>query len=140
MIGWVLERADLDPTVINGGIVNTYGSNTRLGEGDWMVVEADESDGSFVRLPATAVIVTNMDPEHLENYGSFDDVRDAYDAFVGNIPFYGFAALCTDHPKFRPWFPGCLTGGSLPTGWALRLMCAALICACATAATGSTLS
>ena len=101
MIGWVLERADLDPTVINGGIVNTYGSNTRLGEGEWMVVEADESDGSFLRLPATAVIVTNMDPEHLENYGSFDDVRDAYDAFVGNIPFYGFAALCTDHPEVQ---------------------------------------
>ncbi len=101
MIGWLLERADLDPTVINGGIVNTYGSNTRLGDGDWMVVESDESDGSFVRLPATAVIVTNMDPEHLENYGSFDDVRDAYDAFVGNIPFYGFAALCTDHPEVQ---------------------------------------
>jgi UDP-N-acetylmuramate--alanine ligase len=101
LIGWLLECADLDPTVINGGIVNTYGSNTRLGEGDWMVVEADESDGSFLNLPATAVVVTNIDPEHLENYGSFDAVRKAFDTFVGNIPFYGFAALCTDHPEVQ---------------------------------------
>ena len=101
MIGWLLDRAGLDPTVINGGIVNAYGSNTRLGEGEWMVVEADESDGSFLRLPATAVIVTNIDPEHLENYGTFDDMRHAYDAFVGNIPFYGFAALRIDHPEVQ---------------------------------------
>jgi len=101
MIGWLLERADLDPTVINGGIVNAYGTNTRLGEGDWMVVEADESDGSFLRLPATSVIVTNIDPEHLENYTSFDEVRDAYASFVSNIPFYGFAALCIDHPEVQ---------------------------------------
>ncbi|MDA1071786.1 MAG: UDP-N-acetylmuramate--L-alanine ligase [Proteobacteria bacterium] len=101
MIGWLLDQAGIDPTVINGGIVNAYGSNTRLGEGEWMVVEADESDGSFLRLPATAVIVTNIDPEHLEHYGTFDDMRHAYDAFVGNIPFYGFAALCIDHPEVQ---------------------------------------
>ena len=101
MVGWVMEKAELDPTVINGGIVNAYGSNTRLGQGEWIVVEADESDGSFLRLPATSVIVTNMDPEHLENYGSFDEVRDAYHTFVSNIPFYGFAALCIDHPEVQ---------------------------------------
>ncbi len=96
LIGWLLECAGLDPTVINGGIVNAYGTNTRLGKGPWMVVEADESDGSFLHLPMTAAVVTNMDPEHLENYGSFDAVRDAYARFVGGIPFYGFAALCID--------------------------------------------
>ncbi|MBC6441343.1 MAG: UDP-N-acetylmuramate--L-alanine ligase [Rhodospirillales bacterium] len=101
MIGWLLECAELNPTVINGGIVNAYGTNTRLGDGDWMVVEADESDGSFLRLPATSVIVTNIDPEHLENYESFDEVRDAYETFVSNIPFYGFAALCIDHPEVQ---------------------------------------
>ena len=101
MIGWVMECGGFDPTVINGGIINTYGTNAKLGEGEWMVVEADESDGSFVKLPATVAIVTNIDPEHLENYASFDDVRDAYDAFVSNVPFYGFAALCIDHPEVQ---------------------------------------
>ena len=96
LVGWLLECAGLDPTVINGGIVNAYGTNTRLGRGGWMVVEADESDGSFLHLPMTAAVVTNIDPEHLENYASFDAVRDAYARFVGNIPFYGFAALCID--------------------------------------------
>ncbi len=101
MIGWVLECGGFDPTVINGGIINTYGTNAKLGAGEWMVVEADESDGSFVKLPATVGIVTNIDPEHLENYASFDEVRDAYDAFVSNVPFYGFAALCIDHPEVQ---------------------------------------
>jgi len=98
MIGALLETAQLDPTVINGGIINAYGTNTRLGAGDWMVVEADESDGTFTRLPATIAIVTNIDPEHLDFYGSFGALRQAFETFVGNIPFYGFAALCVDHP------------------------------------------
>ena len=101
LVGWLLECAGLDPTVINGGIVNAYGTSTRLGKGGWMVVEADESDGSFLHLPMTAVIVTNMDPEHLENYASFDAVREAYARFVGSIPFYGFAALCIDDPDVQ---------------------------------------
>src|SRR5215475_7901529 len=101
MIGTLLEAAHLDPTVINGGIINAYGTNTRLGAGDWMVVEADESDGTFTRLPATIAIVTNIDPEHLDFYGSFDALRQAFETFVSNIPFYGFVALCIDHPVVR---------------------------------------
>src|SRR5882762_5652228 len=98
MIGALLETAQLDPTVINGGIINAYGTNTRLGAGDWMVVEADESDGTFTRLPATVAIVTNIDPEHLDFYGDFGALQQAFETFVGNIPFYGFAVLCIDHP------------------------------------------
>src|SRR5947207_54040 len=98
MIGALFEEAQLDPTVINGGIINAYGTNTRLGAGDWMVVEADESDGTFTRLPATIAVVTNIDPEHLDFYGNFDALRQAFESFVGNIPFYGFGALCIDHP------------------------------------------
>lgn len=101
MIGTMMEEGGFDPTVINGGIVNAYGTNTRLGKSDWMVVEADESDGTFTRLPATVVIVTNMDPEHMDHYGDFDDVRAAYRQFVENIPFYGFATLCLDHPEVQ---------------------------------------
>ncbi len=98
MIGALLETAGLDPTVINGGIINAYGTNTRLGAGDWMAVEADESDGTFTRLPATIAIVTNIDPEHLDFYGDFAALQRAFETFVGNIPFYGFAVLCIDHP------------------------------------------
>jgi UDP-N-acetylmuramate--alanine ligase len=98
MIGALLETAGLDPTVINGGIINAYGTNTRLGAGDWMAVEADESDGTFTRLPATVAIVTNIDPEHLDFYGDFAALSQAFETFVGNIPFYGFAVLCIDHP------------------------------------------
>jgi UDP-N-acetylmuramate--alanine ligase len=105
MIGALLETAQLDPTVINGGIINAYGTNTRLGAGDWMVVEADESDGTFTRLPATVAIVTNIDPEHLDFYGDFDALRQAFEDFVGNIPFYGFAALCIDHPIVQGMIP-----------------------------------
>ncbi len=101
LVAAVLDAAGLDPTVINGGIINAYGTNARLGDGEWMVVEADESDGTFVRLPATIAVVTNMDPEHLDHYGSFDALRNAFDAFVGNIPFYGFATLCIDHPEVQ---------------------------------------
>jgi UDP-N-acetylmuramate--alanine ligase len=105
MIGALLETAQLDPTVINGGIVNAYGTNTRLGAGDWMVVEADESDGTFTRLPATIAIITNIDPEHLDFYQNFDALRQAFEDFVGNIPFYGFAALCIDHPVVQQMIP-----------------------------------
>ena len=105
MVGALLETAQLDPTVINGGIINAYGTNTRLGAGDWMVVEADESDGTFTRLPATVAVVTNIDPEHLDFYGSFDALRQAFETFVGNIPFYGFAALCIDHPVVQGMIP-----------------------------------
>ncbi|MHA1114162.1 MAG: UDP-N-acetylmuramate--L-alanine ligase, partial [Alphaproteobacteria bacterium] len=93
------------PTVINGGIINAYGTNARLGDGDWMVVEADESDGTFIKLPATIAVVTNIDPEHLEFYGDFDALRAALDTFVQNIPFYGFAALCVDHPEVQAMIP-----------------------------------
>jgi UDP-N-acetylmuramate--alanine ligase len=101
MVASLLDAADLDPTVINGGIINAYGTNARLGEGDWIVVEADESDGTFVKLPAAIAVVTNIDPEHLDHYGSFDAVRDAFDSFVSNVPFYGFAVLCIDHPEVQ---------------------------------------
>jgi UDP-N-acetylmuramate--alanine ligase len=105
MIGTLLETAGLDPTVINGGIINAYGTNTRLGAGDWMAVEADESDGTFTRLPATVAIVTNIDPEHLDFYGSFAALQQAFETFVGNIPFYGFAVLCIDHPVVQGMIP-----------------------------------
>ncbi|HEV7369301.1 UDP-N-acetylmuramate--L-alanine ligase [Arenibaculum sp.] len=105
MIGTLLDHAGLDPTVINGGIINAYGTNTRLGAGDWMVVEADESDGTFIKLPACITVVTNIDPEHLDFYGTFDGVRAAFDHFVQNIPFYGFAALCVDHPEVQAMIP-----------------------------------
>src|SRR5207253_6000559 len=98
IIGALLETAGLDPTVINGGIINAYGTNTRLGAGDWMAVEADESDGTFTRLPATVAVVTNIDPEHLDFFGNFAALQQAFETFVGNIPFYGFAVLCIDHP------------------------------------------
>jgi len=101
LIAAVLDAADYDPTVINGGIINAYGTNARLGDGEWMVVEADESDGSFVKLPATVAVVTNIDPEHMEFYGSEEALHDAFEAFVENIPFYGFAVLCLDHPAVQ---------------------------------------
>jgi len=105
LIAAVLEAAHLDPTVINGGIIEAYGSNTRMGAGDWMVVEADESDGSFLRLPATIAVVTNMDPEHLDHWGTAEAMVAGFDQFVGNIPFYGFAVLCMDHPGVQAMIP-----------------------------------
>jgi UDP-N-acetylmuramate--alanine ligase len=105
LVAAVLEGAGFDPTVINGGIINAYGSNTRLGAGDWMVVEADESDGSFLRLPAVITIVTNMDPEHLDHWGSKEAMEAGYRQFVANIPFYGFAVLCIDHPAVQQMIP-----------------------------------
>ncbi len=101
MVATLLDAAGIDPTVINGGIVNAYGSNAKAGAGDWMVVEADESDGTFTKLSPTAAIVTNIDPEHMEHYGTMDKLREAFDTFVENIPFYGFAVLCTDHPEVK---------------------------------------
>jgi UDP-N-acetylmuramate--alanine ligase len=98
IVASLLDSGGLDPTVINGGIINAYGTNARLGKGDWMVVESDESDGTFVKLPADVVIVTNIDPEHLDHYGTFDKAKEAFLAFVENIPFYGFAVMCIDHP------------------------------------------
>jgi len=98
MVAAMLDAAERDPTVINGGIINAYGTNARLGAGDWMVVEADESDGTFVKLPATIAVVTNIDPEHLDFYGSVEALHDAFESFIENIPFYGFAVLCLDHP------------------------------------------
>ncbi|MET0182510.1 MAG: UDP-N-acetylmuramate--L-alanine ligase [Caulobacterales bacterium] len=101
MAATLLVAGGKDPTVINGGIINAYGTNTRMGEGEWMVVEADESDGTFTKLRATAVVVTNMDPEHLDHYGSGDAMNAAYKTFVESIPFYGFAVLCLDHPQVQ---------------------------------------
>jgi UDP-N-acetylmuramate--alanine ligase len=101
MIAAMLDAGGMDPTVINGGIINRYGSNARLGKSDWMVVEADESDGSFLRLDGTIAVVTNIDPEHLEHWGSFEDVKRAYCQFIENVPFYGLAVLCVDHPEVQ---------------------------------------
>jgi UDP-N-acetylmuramate--alanine ligase len=101
MVACLLDAGGIDPTVINGGIINSYGSNARLGASDWMVVEADESDGSFLRLDGTIAVVTNIDPEHLDHYGSFDKVKDAFVEFIENVPFYGAAVLCIDHPEVQ---------------------------------------
>jgi len=98
MVAALLDAGDFDPTVINGGIINAYGTNARLGAGDWMVVEADESDGTFLKLPADVAIVTNVDPEHLDHFKTFDAVQDAFRNFVESVPFYGFAVMCIDHP------------------------------------------
>jgi len=101
MVATLLDKGGFDPTVINGGVIHAYGSNARAGEGEWMVVEADESDGSFNRLPATIAIVTNIDPEHMEHWGTFDALRKGFLDFVSNIPFYGVAVCCTDHPEVQ---------------------------------------
>jgi UDP-N-acetylmuramate--alanine ligase len=101
MVAALLDAGGLDPTVINGGIINAYGANARMGDGDWMVVEADESDGTFVKLPADIAVVTNIDPEHLDHYKTFDAAREAFRAFVENVPFYGFAVMCLDHPEVQ---------------------------------------
>ena len=98
MVAALLDAGDLDPTVINGGIINAYGTNARLGAGEWMVVEADESDGTFLKLPADIAIVTNVDPEHLDHFKTFEAVQEAFRNFVENVPFYGFAVMCIDHP------------------------------------------
>ena len=101
MVSAVLDEANYDPTVINGGIINAYGTNARLGDGDWMVVEADESDGTFIKIPSTVAVVTNIDPEHLDFYGDFENAKAAFKTFIENVPFYGFAAMCIDHPEVQ---------------------------------------
>lgn len=101
LVGTLLEAGSMDPTVINGGIINAYGTNARMGAGEWMVVEADESDGTFLKLPADVAVVTNIDPEHLDHYGNFDAVRAAFRQFVENVPFYGFGVMCLDHPEVQ---------------------------------------
>jgi UDP-N-acetylmuramate--alanine ligase len=101
MVACLMDAGGLDPTVVNGGIINAYGTNAKVGEGDWIVVEADESDGSFLRLKSTVAIVTNIDPEHLDHYGDFDAARKAFRDFVENVPFYGFAVVCLDHPEVQ---------------------------------------
>lgn len=101
MVATLLDAGGFDPTVVNGGIIHAYGSNARLGTGEWMVVEADESDGSFNRLPATIAIVTNIDPEHMEHWGTIDNLCQGFHEFVSNIPFYGVAICCTDHPEVQ---------------------------------------
>lgn len=97
----LLEAGGLEPTIINGGIINAFGSNAKLGSGDWMVVEADESDGTFTRLPISVGVITNIDPEHLDYYGDFESLKKAFAQFLDNLPFYGFAALCIDHPEVQ---------------------------------------
>jgi len=101
LVAELLVKGGIDPTVINGGIIHAYGSNARMGQGEWMVVEADESDGTFNRLPATIAIVTNIDPEHMEHWGDFDRLRQGFHDFLSNIPFYGLAVCCTDHPEVQ---------------------------------------
>ncbi|MES2493934.1 MAG: UDP-N-acetylmuramate--L-alanine ligase [Pseudomonadota bacterium] len=105
MVAALLDAGGVDPTVINGGIINSYGSNARLGASDWMVVEADESDGSFLRLDGTIAVVTNIDPEHLDHYGSFERVKECFVEFIENVPFYGAAVLCIDHPEVQAIIP-----------------------------------
>jgi UDP-N-acetylmuramate--alanine ligase len=101
LVATLLDAGGLDPTVINGGIINAYGTNARMGEGQWMVVEADESDGTFLKLPSDVAIVTNIDPEHLDHFHTFDAIKDAFRSFIDNIPFYGFAVMCIDHPTVQ---------------------------------------
>jgi UDP-N-acetylmuramate--alanine ligase len=101
LVATLLDAGGLDPTVINGGIINAYGANARMGDGDWMVVEADESDGTFLKLPTDVAVVTNVDPEHLDHFGTFDAIKAAFRSFVENVPFYGFAVMCLDHPTVQ---------------------------------------
>src|SRR6476646_8472491 len=101
MVATLLDAGGLDPTVINGGIINAYGTNARMGEGQWMVVEADESDGTFLKLPADVAIVTNIDAEHLDHFGTFEAIKEAFRLFIDSIPFYGFAVMCIDHPTVQ---------------------------------------
>jgi UDP-N-acetylmuramate--alanine ligase len=118
MVAALLDAGGLDPTVINGGIINSYGSNARLGAGEWMVVEADESDGSFLRLPPTLAVVTNIDPEHLDHYGDFETAKAAFRQFIQKVPFYGAAILCLDHPEVQAMLPLVADRRTLTYGFA----------------------
>ena len=115
LVATLLDAAGLDPTVINGGIINAYGTNARLGAGDWMVVEADESDGTFLKLPADIAVVTNIDPEHLDHFKTFDAIKEAFFALVENLPFYGFAVMCLDHPTVQELVGRSRTAAFSPT-------------------------
>lgn len=123
MMAAMLDSGGFDPTVINGGVLHAYGSNARAGSGDWMVVEADESDGSFNLLPTHIAVVTNIDPEHMEHWGSFDALRAGFDAFVGRIPFYGLAVLCIDHPEVAALAKRLRNRRMVSFGFGMRLMC-----------------
>ena len=123
LVATLLDAGGFDPTVINGGIINAYGTNARRGAGDWMVVEADESDGTFLKLPADVAIVTNIDPEHLDHFKTFDAIKEAFLAFVENLPFYGFAVMCLDHPTCRRWSARSRTAASSPTARTRRPTC-----------------
>ncbi|MDB2415164.1 UDP-N-acetylmuramate--L-alanine ligase, partial [Rickettsiales bacterium] len=105
MVTAIFEAEGRCPTVINGGIINAYGTNAHLGSGQWLIAEADESDGSFLKLPSTIGVITNIDPEHMEHYGSFDNLKSAFKAFIDNLPFYGFGVLCNDHPEVAALIP-----------------------------------
>ena len=126
MVAALLDAGGLDPTVINGGIINAYGTNARLGAGDWMVVEADESDGTFLKLPADVAVVTNIDPEHLDHFKTFDKVKKAFRNFVKNVPFYGFAVMCTDHPEVQALVGRIGTAASSPTAKIRRPTCGSI--------------
>ena len=101
MVAAVLESGMFDPTVVNGGIIQDYGSNARLGDGDWMIVEADESDGTLIEIPSTISIITNLDPEHLDHYGTFSALKKTFLEFLNSIPFYGVAICFIDHPEVK---------------------------------------
>lgn len=118
MIGCLFEVAGLDPTIINGGIIPLYGTNTKAGKSDWLITESDESDGSFLKLPATIAVATNIDPEHMEYYGSFDKVMQSYKQFVESVPFYGFGVLCIDHPNVRTLAAGIIERKIVTYGFA----------------------
>jgi len=128
MVAALLDSGGFDPTVINGGIINAYGTNARLGAGDWMVVEADESDGSFLKLPADIAIVTNVDPEHLDHFKTFDAVQDAFRAFVESVPFYGFSVMCIDHPIVQNLVDALRITASSHTARTRRPTCALSMC------------
>ena len=127
IVAALVDAGGFDPTVINGGIINAYGTNARLGAGEWMVVEADESDGTFLKLPADVAIVTNVDPEHLDHFKTFEAVQEAFHAFVENVPFYGFAVMCTDHSGCSFWSGRSPTGASSPTARIRRPTCASSV-------------
>ena len=138
MVAALLDAGGLDPTVVNGGIINAYGTNAKVGDGDWIVVEADESDGTFLRLKSTVAIVTNIDPEHLDHYGDFEAVKKAFRDFVENIPFYGFAAVCLDHPEVQALAARSRTAGWSPTASTRRPRSAPTMSRWAPTAPGST--
>jgi UDP-N-acetylmuramate--alanine ligase len=138
MVAALLDAGGLDPTVINGGIINSYGSNARLGAGEWMVVEADESDGSFLRLPPTLAVVTNIDPEHLDHYGDFEAAKQAFRQFIQKVPFYGAAILCLDHPEVQAMLPSVSDRRIITYGFAGRRISGATMWSRFRAATAST--